>query len=63
MILKKHSNPAAKWNVEANTWWIGESTEYQWEDMKNKPVSPWMDLNTALKWIIQYDEYRNKENQ
>jgi hypothetical protein len=56
MILKKQSNPSAKWIAETSRWWIGESHEYQWIDSKNKPVSPWMDLNNALKWIKEYDE-------
>lgn len=56
MILKRQSNPSAKWYHEANTWWIGESHEYQWEDMKNRPVSNWMSLDDALIWIKKHDE-------
>jgi hypothetical protein len=55
MELKKQSNPSARWDASANSWWIGESTEYQWVDSKQRPKSNWMDLDNALKWIIDYD--------
>ena len=55
MILKKQSNPSARWDNTANSWWIGESSEYQWTDMKDGPVSPWLTLDNALIWIKEYD--------
>ena len=55
MELKKQSNPSARWDTSANSWWIGESTEYQWTDNKGRPVSTWMNLDNALNWIIDYD--------
>jgi hypothetical protein len=59
MILKRQSNPSARWDKENNSWWIGESHEYQWTDMKERPVSPWLTLEYALKWIIEYDTRKN----
>jgi hypothetical protein len=55
MILKKQSNPSARWDVENNRWWIGETHDYQWRTNKDVPVSPWLDLDECLKWIIEYD--------
>ena len=55
MNLTKQSNPSAKWDFSANSWWIGDSVTYQWTDSKNKPVSDWMDLDNALQWIKEYD--------
>ena len=54
MILSKQNTPSARWDHDNNKWIVG-TEEYQWTDMKNKPVSPWMDLDNALKWIIDYD--------
>ena len=58
MQLSKQSNPSAHWDHENNKWHIGESCNYQWTDMKNRPVSDWMNLDDALIWIKQYDESR-----
>ena len=55
MILKKRSSPSAHWDSTANSWWIGESSEYQWTDNKDRPVSPWLELDNALQWIKEYD--------
>ena len=60
MELKKQSNPTARWDHTANAWWIGETTEYQWVNQKQKPVSNWMDLDSALRWIIDYDINKTK---
>jgi hypothetical protein len=56
MLLKKQTNPSARWDHTANSWWIGESAEYQWTDMKHKPVSPWLNLDNVLIWIKEHDE-------
>jgi hypothetical protein len=56
MQLRKQSNPSAKWDNENNKWCIGESRIYQWTDMKNRPVSDWMNLDDALIWIKEYNE-------
>jgi hypothetical protein len=56
MILKRQSNPSARWNKENDSWWVGESYEYRWTDMKERPVSSWLTLECALQWIIEYDE-------
>ena len=61
MILNKQSNPSARWDHQANSWWIGETTEYQWVDQKHRPVSNWMDLDNALEWIKEYDYNRYQQ--
>ena len=62
VILKKQSNPSARWDSTANTWWIGESHEYQWTDEKTKEYSPWMNLDDALVWIKNRDQEKNLES-
>lgn len=62
MILKKQSNPSARWDSTANTWWIGETHEYQWTDEKTKEYSPWMNLDDALVWIKNRDQEKNLES-
>ena len=57
MILNKRNAQTARWDHDNNKWVVG-TVEYQWVDMKNKPVSPWMSLDDALVWIQEYD--RNK---
>jgi hypothetical protein len=56
MQLKKQSNPSARWNFEANSWSVGESVEYRWEDEKSKEHSPRMNLDDALVWIQKRDQ-------
>ena len=56
MILKKIITSSAKWDFEANTWWIGNTEEYSWTDMKDYEVSPKMHFSDALQWIIRYDQ-------
>lgn len=60
MILKKRNSQSARWDHDNNKWNVG-TLEYQWTDMKNKSVSPWIDLDSALKWIIEYDINRKTE--
>ena len=59
MNLTKQSYASARWNHEANQWWVGESITYQWTDSRNRPVSGWMNFDNALLWIKEHDE--NKE--
>ena len=54
MILKKRNSQTARWDHENNKWLVG-TLEYQWLDMKNKPISAWMNLDDALVWIQEYD--------
>jgi len=54
MILKKRNAQTARWDHENNKWLVG-TLEYQWLDMKNKPISAWMNLDDALVWIKEYD--------
>ena len=54
MILRKRNSQTARWDHENNKWLVG-TLEYQWMDMKNKPVSAWMNLDDALVWIQEYD--------
>ena len=54
MILKKRNTQTARWDHENNRWLVG-TLEYQWVDMKNKPISNWMNLDDALIWIQEYD--------
>ena len=63
MVLTKRYNPSAHWNHTSNSWWVGETTEYQWINQKNKPTSNWMDLDNALKWIIEYDIARHRSHE
>lgn len=62
MILKKQSNPSARWDHSANSWWIGTSDEYQWVHEKTKEHSPWMNLDEALVWIKERDQKKNLES-
>jgi hypothetical protein len=59
MILKKQSNPSARWDFKANSWSIGTSDEYQWFHEKSKEHSPWMNLDGALVWIQERDQKKN----
>ena len=59
MILKKITTPSAKWDSEANTWWVGTVDEFSWTDMKDYEVSPRMRFSEALQWIIKYDQGKN----
>jgi hypothetical protein len=59
MILKKQSNPSARWDSSVNSWSIGESVEYQWFDERTKEHSSWMDLDLALRWITVRDQEKN----
>ena len=54
MILKKRNAQTARWDHDNNKWSVG-TLEYQWMDMKNKPISAWMNLDDALVWIQEYD--------
>jgi hypothetical protein len=40
MILNKLYDTTARWDKTNNKWDIAERMKYQWNDMKNKPVSP-----------------------
>ena len=53
-ILIKQNSQSARWDKVNNKWDLG-TEEYRWTDMKNKPVSPWMDLDNTLQWIKNYD--------
>jgi hypothetical protein len=56
MILNKVYDTTAKWDKDNNKWDIAERLKYQWNDMKNKPVSPeYEDIDQALDWIKAYD--------
>ena len=54
MILNKRNAQTARWDHDNNKWVVG-TVEFQWTDMKNKPVSNWMSLDSALVWIQEYD--------
>jgi hypothetical protein len=54
MILRKRNSQTARWDHENNKWSVG-TLEYQWMDMKNKPISAWLNLDDALVWIQEYD--------
>jgi hypothetical protein len=57
MILHQIQEKSAKWDTTANIWWVGETTLYQWNTMKNEPASPvYKELKDALQWIIKHDE-------
>lgn len=59
MILQQTKERTAKWNTTANTWWVGETTLYQWATMNNQPASPvYKEIKEALDWIIEYDKGR-----
>jgi hypothetical protein len=60
MILRKRNAQTARWDKENNKWIVG-TLEYQWMDMKNKPISAWMNLDDALVWIQEYDNTRIPE--
>ena len=57
MILTKQNSQSARWDKVNNKWNLG-TVEYQWTDMKNKPISDWMPFDNALVWIIDYDTNR-----
>jgi hypothetical protein len=59
MILKKQNSQSARWDKENNKWILG-TTEYQWNDMKNKSVSPWLNFDNSLVWIQEYDRNKTK---
>jgi hypothetical protein len=59
MILKKQSNPSARWDHSANSWFVGETHDYQWYHEKTKEQSPWMNLDDALVWITKRDQEKN----
>ena len=61
MILRKRNSQTARWDKENNKWITG-TLEYQWMDMKNKPVSAWMNLDNALIWIQEYDNGNSNQN-
>lgn len=61
MILKKRNSQSARWDKE-NDKWITGTLEYQWMDMKNKPISAWMNLDDALIWIQEYDNGNSNQN-
>jgi hypothetical protein len=54
MILRKRNSQTARWDKENNKWLVGTMV-YQWMDMKNKPISAWMNFDDALVWIQEYD--------
>jgi hypothetical protein len=54
MILRKRNSQTARWDHENNKWLVG-TLEYQWLDIKNKPISAWLNLDDALVWIQEYD--------
>ena len=56
MILNKLYDTTARWDKTNNKWDIAERLKYQWNDMKNKPVSPeYEKIESALEWIKEYD--------
>jgi len=59
MVLKKRNSQYARWDHDNNKWIVG-NMEYQWVDMKNKPVSAWMNLDDALVWIQEYDNEKGE---
>ena len=61
MILRKRNSQSARWDNENNKWLVG-TMEYQWVDMKNKPISAWMNLDNALIWIQEYDNGNSNQN-
>ena len=63
MILRKQSNPSARWDFTSNTWSIGTSDVFQWYHENSKEHSPWMNLDDALVWITKRDQEKNLESQ
>ena len=61
MILKRIVEHSARWNFEANTWWVGETEYYCWTDMKEKEESPRMGFSEVLQWIIRHDQEKFQE--
>jgi hypothetical protein len=61
MILRKRNSQSARWDHENNKWLVG-TMEYQWVDMKNKPISAWMNHDDALIWIQEYDNGNSNQN-
>ena len=61
MILRKRNSQSARWDKENDKWLVG-TLEYQWMDMKNKPISAWMNLDDALIWIQEYDNGNSNQN-
>ena len=61
MILKRIVEHSARWNFEANTWWVGETEYYCWTDMKEKEESPRMRFSEALQWLIRHDQEKFQE--
>ena len=61
MILNKRNAQTARWDKVNNKWSVG-TVEYQWVDMKNKPISVWMSLDDALVWIQEYDTTHANRN-
>ena len=59
MILNKRNAQTARWDHSNNKWLVG-TEEYQWVDMKNKPISAWTNFDGALIWIQEYDRNRNQ---
>ena len=59
MILNKRNAQTARWDHSNNKWLVG-TEEYQWVDMKNKPISAWTNFDDALIWIQEYDRNRNQ---
>ena len=47
MILKKQNSQSARWDQDNNKWILG-TEEYQWTDMKNKSISPWMNFDNEI---------------
>jgi hypothetical protein len=62
MILNKRNIQSARWDHSNNKWLVG-TEEYQWVDMKNKPISVWMSFDDALVWIKEYDTTTRNRNQ
>ena len=62
MILNKRNAQTARWDHSNNKWLVG-TEEYQWVDMKNKPISAWMNFDDALIWIQEYDTTTRNRNQ
>ena len=59
MILNKIYHTSAKWDKSNNQWDIAERMKYQWNDNRNKPVSPeYEEIETSLECINEY--YMNK---
>lgn len=61
MVLNKRNAQTARWDHSNNKWAVG-TVEYQWVDMKNKPISAWMNFDDALVWIQEYDNRNSNQN-